>query len=176
VVAVLGATPLGNAARNAVLPRNSVGPIQLKNNSVNSLKVKDRTLKAIDFALNQLPKGPKGDQGDKGDKGNKGDKGDKGDTGAAGVAGAPGISGLQIVSNSSDSNANDNKSASAPCPAGKKLIGGGATTGGFFGEFLIGNSYPEEGNNRWVASATEKAPYASDWKITTYAVCAVVAA
>ena len=34
VVAVLGATPVGNAAMNLVVPRNSVGTLQLKANAV----------------------------------------------------------------------------------------------------------------------------------------------
>jgi hypothetical protein len=98
VVAVLGATPLGEAAYNAVAPR-SVGTAQLKNNSitaqklrkgsvtnaklrgdaVTSGKVKNRSLRAIDFKLGQLPAGPRGPQGA---------KGDKGDAGAPGAASA----------------------------------------------------------------------------------------
>jgi hypothetical protein len=88
VVAVFGATPLGEAAYNAVAPR-SVGTAQLKNNSitaaklrkgsvtnaklrgdaVTSGKVKNRSLRAIDFKQGQLPAGPRGPKGDKGDQG-----------------------------------------------------------------------------------------------------------
>jgi hypothetical protein len=53
VVALLGATPLGEAAREAVLPRNSVG----------SEQVKDRSLLARDFKQGQLPRGPAGPPG-----------------------------------------------------------------------------------------------------------------
>jgi hypothetical protein len=53
VVAVLGATPLGEAAREAVLPRNSVG----------SEQVRDRSLLARDFKRGQLPRGPAGPPG-----------------------------------------------------------------------------------------------------------------
>ena len=90
VVAVLGATPLGHAAYNAVVPSNSVGAAQLRNGAVTSAKlrgdavtsgkVKNRSLKAIDFADGQIPVGPKGDKGDKGDKGSKGSAGEPGAT------------------------------------------------------------------------------------------------
>ena len=79
VVAVFGSTPLGHAAYNAVVPDNSVGTKQLRNVSVtnpkirgdaiDSGKVKNYSLKAIDFAPNQIPAGPKGDKGERGDKG-----------------------------------------------------------------------------------------------------------
>ena len=85
VVAVLGATPLGQAAYDAVVPRNSVGSQQLRNGAVTSAKlrgdavtsgkVKNRSLKAIDFADGQIPAGPKGDKGDRGDKGAEGEPG-----------------------------------------------------------------------------------------------------
>jgi hypothetical protein len=101
VVAVLGTTPLGQAAYNAVVPTNSVGALQLRpgavteaklrGDAVTSGKVKNRSLKSIDFAEGQIPAGPAGAKGDKGDKGDKGTKGD---------IGAPGLSGYQIVSTS----------------------------------------------------------------------------
>ena len=85
VVAVLGATPFGEAAYNAVVPSNSVGSAQLRNgavteaklrgDAVTSGKVKNRSLKAIDFATGQIPAGPAGPKGDKGDNGSKGDTG-----------------------------------------------------------------------------------------------------
>ena len=53
-VAVLFATPLGQAAGNLVLAKNSVGAAQLKKNAVNSLKVKNGTLVAADFKAGQL--------------------------------------------------------------------------------------------------------------------------
>lgn len=53
VVALLGATPLGEAAREAVLPRNSVG----------SEQVRDRSLLARDFKQGELPRGPAGPPG-----------------------------------------------------------------------------------------------------------------
>jgi hypothetical protein len=85
LVAVLGVTPLGEAAYNQIVPRNSVGTLQLKRNAVTSSKlapnavrtgqVVNASLLAADFKPGQLPAGPKGDKGNKGDKGEKGDNG-----------------------------------------------------------------------------------------------------
>jgi hypothetical protein len=71
----------------AALPANSVGTAQLKNNAVTSLKVKDGTLKAADFASGALKTGPAGQVGPAGPAGPAGPteptgpKGDKGDPG-----------------------------------------------------------------------------------------------
>ena len=79
VVAVGGATPIGEAAWNAVVPRNSVGTLELKRNAVGPSKIApnavrsnhvlDGSLRVTDFKSRQIPQGPKGDKGDKGDKG-----------------------------------------------------------------------------------------------------------
>jgi hypothetical protein len=62
------------------IPRNSVGPTQIRRNAVTSAKVSDRSLLAKDFKAGQLPAGPQGE------KGEKGDKGDPGATGATGTS------------------------------------------------------------------------------------------
>jgi hypothetical protein len=121
LVAVLGATPVGQAAGRLVLPKNSVGAVQLKKNTVSGkkiatnavsgakiardavtgAKVKDGSLLAADFKVGQLPAGPQGPKGDpgpqgpKGDPGQQGPKGDKGDPGAQGPKGDQGIQGIQ---------------------------------------------------------------------------------
>jgi hypothetical protein len=82
LVVALGGT--GYAAIK--LPRNSVGAAQLKRNAVTSAKVKDRSLRARDFAAGQLPAGAPGatgPQGPIGPQGLPGPKGDKGETGPA---------------------------------------------------------------------------------------------
>jgi hypothetical protein len=67
LVAVLGGTPLGEAAGDAVaevvLPRGSVGTVELRDGAVTAAKVKDRTLLARDFKSGQIPRGPAGPQG-----------------------------------------------------------------------------------------------------------------
>jgi hypothetical protein len=68
------------ATVSQIVPRSSVGTAQLKKNAVTSLKVKNGSLRAADFAQGQIPTGSAGPQGLKGDKGEKGEKGDKGET------------------------------------------------------------------------------------------------
>jgi hypothetical protein len=81
-VAVLGATPLGEAAQQLVLPANSVGPKQLRAGAVSSAKVLDGSLLARDFRRGQLPRGAQGPVGP---------------AGPAGPAGAAGLVGRQFV-------------------------------------------------------------------------------
>src|SRR4029078_5680880 len=147
VVAVLGWTPLGEAAREAVFPPNSVGTLELRDNAVVTAKirngaitgldvqkrtltgahVKAGTLLASDFRAGQLPAGPKGDKGDKGDKGNKCQKGDKGDKGPTGD---PGLSGVVVVqSPSTPLAANGSALVRVTCPAGERAVGGGGAQG-----------------------------------------------
>jgi hypothetical protein len=75
VVSVLAATPLGHAAAQLVLAKNSVGTKQLKKNAVTGAKVKNGSLLAADFKAGQLPSGPQGPKGDPGSQGPKGDAG-----------------------------------------------------------------------------------------------------
>jgi hypothetical protein len=63
------------------LPKNSVGSTQIKRSAVSSAKVKDGSLKAIDFAAGQLPAGKDGAPGA---------AGAAGPAGAAGATGADG--------------------------------------------------------------------------------------
>ncbi len=70
-----------------VLPRNSVGTAQLRNDAVVSSKVKDGSLRAADFRPGQLPAGPQGPPGPQGPAGPKGDKGESGEKGERGDAG-----------------------------------------------------------------------------------------
>jgi hypothetical protein len=69
-------TGAGYAA--GVVGPNSVGPKQLKKNSVTSAKVKNRSLLAVDFKAGQLPQGPKGDPGAPGAPGAPGQPGPAG--------------------------------------------------------------------------------------------------
>lgn len=77
---------LGGVGVAAVkLPANSVGSRQIQPNAVTSGKVKNGSLREIDFSPGQLPRGPAGPigpQGPKGDKGSKGDQGPAGPTNA----------------------------------------------------------------------------------------------
>lgn len=79
VVAVLGSTPVGDAAERLVLPKNSVGTAQLKPGAVVGSKVKPGSLGAVHFKADQLPRGPIGTTGPAGPKGDRGDKGERGE-------------------------------------------------------------------------------------------------
>lgn len=76
-----------------VLPRNSVGAAHLQKDAVNSAKVKDRSLRAVDFAQGELPAGPQGKQGLTGPQGPAGPAGAAGPTGPKGATGATGPQG-----------------------------------------------------------------------------------
>jgi len=67
----------GGAYAAAKLPKNSVGPAQLKRNAVTSSKVKNHSLRRQDFATKDLAslRGPTGATGATGAPGPKGDQG-----------------------------------------------------------------------------------------------------
>jgi hypothetical protein len=83
---------LGGGAYAALkLPRNSVGPTQIKKNAVSSSKVKNHSLLAGDFKAGQLPAGPQGIPGAQGVQGVQGIQGLQGDRGPAGPTAAFGF-------------------------------------------------------------------------------------
>jgi hypothetical protein len=88
-VALLGWTPVGEAARNLVFPPNSVGTAQLKKDAVVSSKVKNGSLLVTDFKKGQLPVGGMGPRGPAGAPGPQGPKGDIGPKGKSGSSSGP---------------------------------------------------------------------------------------
>jgi hypothetical protein len=100
---VLGGT--GVAAVSQLVPRNSVGTAQLRNDAVNSKKVKDGSLRSADFRAGQIPAGPQGPQGA------TGPAGAAGPTGPTGPAGS--VTKLTAVVNSSGSIARSQGTTSA---------------------------------------------------------------
>jgi hypothetical protein len=190
VVAVLGWTPIGEAARQAAFPANSVGTTQLQSNAVTSPKIRNGSVQAIDiqrraitaahvkpgslvgssFKAGQLPAGPKGDEGDKGDKGDKGAKGDPG------AAGPPGATAYQVVTAASGAlTQNAFTSVTATCPAGRKVLGGGAFINGVLnsgGSAHLITSRPTAGNTAWLATMANPSKISSN--LSAYAVCAIV--
>ena len=94
VAAIALFVALSGASYAAVaLPRDSVGTAQLKSNAVTSAKVKDRSLRAVDFALGELPAGQQGPEGQQGQQGPQGPQGQQGPAGPQGPAGATGATG-----------------------------------------------------------------------------------
>ena len=158
LVVALGGTSYAAVA----LPKNSVGNKQLKTNAVTSGKVKDRTLRSKDFKAGQLPAGPRGPAGA------PGPKGDTGAPGATGAAGAPGVSGWQRVENASGVvNGNSFTDVTISCPAGKRVLGGGAYAPGL----TLASSYPGS-DTSWNIGVRNNGPSAAGFFY--YAICGVV--
>ena len=169
----------GTGYAAVVLPRGSVGTIQLKNAAVTSPKVKDSSITSLDIAPATRAslkgqagaQGPKGDKGDRGDKGDKGATGDKGDTGAAG---APGISGYAIVEKTATATS-PSQAVSVTCPAGMRALGGGGGTPTPGAGVSVRNSFPLPGvPGGWLVVAEAKSP-GTGWSYRVQAVCANVA-
>jgi hypothetical protein len=159
--AVAGALITGTQIKNG-----TISGLDLTNESVGTKDIKNGTLLPVDFKPGKLPAGPQGPQGE---------QGPAGPAGAQGAQGVPGLSNVEVVTNVSAANSND-KSITAQCPAGKKLIGGGATAHAIFGypkELTLLASHPN--GNKWSAAAREAVPYAGGWILNAYAICAVVA-
>ncbi|MEP6893284.1 MAG: hypothetical protein ABI927_05835 [Gaiellaceae bacterium] len=118
----------GIAAVIATLPRNSVGPAQLRANAVTSAKVLNGSLRQADFGSGQLPAGRPGSPGPAGPQGVKGD---------TGPAGAPGLVG-EVTLHSASVNVPSyasvtvysNRSVTANCDTGEKGLGGGTNWSG----------------------------------------------
>jgi len=150
---------LGGTGYATVLqvPKNSVGTPQLKNSAVTSAKVKNRSLLRADFATGQLPAGPAGPAGP---------------TGPAGPAGPAGLSGLERVEVTSLNNTASPKTAQMACPAGKRLIGGGARLNGGGAAVAVQQSFPDN-DNIFRAQGREVVATNAVWSLTVFAVCAV---
>jgi hypothetical protein len=126
VIAVFGSTPVGRAAIDAAVPlaRRSFLADTAKNAlQVNKIKASRTPTPGMLLPLDATGKLPAsvGAVGAKGDSGAKGDKGDPG------TPGTPGLSEVELVSAANVNNtATGLKTVTVSCPAGKKVIGGGA--------------------------------------------------
>jgi Collagen triple helix repeat (20 copies) len=126
----------------------------------------------------QGPQGAEGPQGPAGTTGATGPEGPQGEIGPQGPAGASGISGYEIVSASSDSG-HFSQAVLAACPAGKKVVGGGAQAvydgGGVSGAgalVAIHGSRPVSDGSGWIAQAVD--PFSDPtifWHVNAFAIC-----
>ena len=157
VIAVLGVTPVGEAAREQLrLPRNSVGEPQLKQAAVTSIKVKNGSLLVKDFMAGQIPQGPAGPAG------------------PAGPQGPAGASAYQTVFTTSAVDSAPTKTLTASCPAGKRVLGGGvALAPTTVAGIAITSSYMSNATT-WTGAAREIVTTASTWGLNVVVICATM--
>ena len=106
-----------------------------------------------------------------------GPAGTAGPAGADGEDGTPGISGYQVVRAETAHDTAFYKFVSVPCPAGKKIIGGGALVFIVTGAITAADPMPTLGssgiyNGEWYAEAEGTTTH--PWWIETQAICANV--
>jgi hypothetical protein len=141
-------------AVSTALPRNSVGPLQLKSNAVNSAKVKNASLRSADFGPGQIPRGPQG---------------------PAGPQGPPGASGVQLISGSGASNSSSPKTQQQDCPSGKRALGGGGVITGALTNTFLSISRPTDPGTGWIATGRESTGgNAGSWAVQTWVICATI--
>jgi Collagen triple helix repeat (20 copies) len=126
-------------------------------------------------------RGPRGKRGPAGPQGPIGPTGPTGKTGATGVQGPPGLAGLVRVASESATNSLNPKSATATCPAGKKVVGTGwENTGGIVGEnenkeILADEVIPSSGLTSVTVTTYETDSTTETWSTRVFAICATVA-
>jgi len=181
----------GTGYAATVLPAGSVGTEQLKNSAVVSAKVKNHSLRAVDFASGQLPagergpagaqgpQGPAGPAGAAGPAGPSGAKGDSGSQGSQGPQGPPGFSSLAYVATGfGPFPAHSQYFGDVPCASGLHVVGGGVLSEGSHpGDQAVNSSYPtdgtgsgDEGTDGWGAWVDNLS--ANQLAFTVYAICA----
>jgi hypothetical protein len=124
----------------------------------------------------QGPAGPDGPQGPAGPQGPQGAQGPQGPQGPAGPAG-PGLSSLEVAEGLSPLNSDDDKTLLVLCPAGKQVMGGGASIGGPSSVALTESDfYLDDFGKRvgWLARASETSPTGAPWILVAHALCAGV--
>ena len=164
LLVALGGT--GYAA--VVLPRDSVGPVQIRTGGVTSIDVRDASLREVDLS----PAARRALAGRTGPQGPAGPQGAKGDPGPAGIGG------IEVVRASSEFVSSPEQSVVVDCPPGKRLLGGGAGAWGRAmiwiprGVALTANQAVDE--DTWVAKAQEVTPTEESWFLNVTVVCGSV--
>jgi hypothetical protein len=164
-VALLGATPLGEAARD-ILP--------IARYAKNAGKVDGFNASRIPRPGYLVPLGPNGRFPQA--VGQVGPPGPPGPAGPTGPAGAPGPTGLVLVSSDTAVDSSSPKAAEAPCPPGKKALGGGTelTANAAGNPVAVQDSRPLTTGNGWHGSAAETGTFSEAWALRVWAVCALV--
>lgn len=94
-----------------------------------------------------------------------------------GICSTAGIRGLERVNFSSSANNTSPKKAFAKCPAGKKVIGGGARVfiaGTATAPVALMANFPSDTLDGWAATAEAMGATDAKWFLTAFALCATV--
>jgi hypothetical protein len=167
-VAILGSTPLGEAALEAVPFAKKAGFATRAGTAANALKLNGRTASETPQA-GQIPvvlgdgrlPASLGQFGPTGPRGPVGPQGPKGDAGTAG------LSAVEIVTNGATAAAGTFAGDTAVCPSGKVVLGGGITSAA---AGVYTTSSKPEGTTGWSAKVFNST--GTPVPVTTYAVCA----
>jgi hypothetical protein len=150
----------GTAFAQTVLPRNSVGPRQIRTNAVTSSEIRDRTIGLGDVsrrARAQL-------------RGQRGPAGPPGPPGAATTGG--GTAALTYVTAPGTVPAESVTSATATCPAGQRVTGGGVRVD-TASDSSVRETYPNINNTAWTARVgNDNLPAQGPAAYTVFAICA----
>ncbi|HWX88374.1 MAG TPA: collagen-like protein [Solirubrobacteraceae bacterium] len=118
--------------------------------------------------------GPRGATGAAGNEGKEGTPGAPGKEGPKGEPGGSGISGYQIVTGSEAKGSGSGinlATATAKCPSGKHVLGGGFTTSGEDAKVFVADDGPV-GTEEWEVRLTSGSTFA--YGAFAYVICATV--
>jgi hypothetical protein len=165
VVALLGATPLGEAARD-ILPIARYAKNSDKVDGINASRIPRPGYLVPLGANGHFPQAV----------GAIGPPGPPGPPGAAGPTGPAGPVGGVLVSTDTAADSSSPKSTQALCPAGKRVLGGGTelSTNAAGGPIAVQDSHPLTNAGGWYASAAEVGSFTQSWALRVWAVCAAV--
>jgi hypothetical protein len=181
LLVALGGTSF--AAVKLTLPRNSVGTLQLQAGAVTSSKVKNFSLRRVDFAPGQIPTGARGlpgPAGPAGPPGAAGTAGASGPSGPSGPSGAGGTSNAAIYGAVVSVSGGGTAGTFVTCPTGQRVLGGGAALDGTASAGdAITYSFPSSSGGAKLANGQAASSWAAAMKngaattrnVTVYAVC-----
>ena len=152
-----------------LLPRETVGSDQLRNDAVTSPKIAPGAVQASDLS-GSVAAGEAGKTGPQGPPGKTGPPGPKGDPGPSGSPGAAATGASVRYATAQSSSGSGTITETANCQQGESVIGGGAVTEG--GGSVTGAT--REGNG-WEATAAPVAGSNDSFQLVVTAVCATPA-
>lgn len=141
--------------------------------------------KLINIDLSHGIQGPKGDTGEKGDKGDPGEVGQQGEQGIQGEVGPQGLAGSngadgrdgvdgvsewQKVPGLMETSTSDDQTATATCPDGKKVVGGGYLVTSENTSYYAKSSYPSS-ETTWTSTVHRGGSGTASWGLTSFAIC-----